>query len=261
MSGAGDPRVEVEIPGFGSVLVTLAEGGGPVTPASRITARAIGEQAALLRGVGLDWGAGTGLLAIAAALNPSVTAIVAIEHDESAVRVARENVQAAGAGRKVRVVRADLFEPLEPAERRVLDGIRSGVDFMVANPPAATFGDGLGWRRRVLAGAREFLLDGAPSLIQISALYGQPRIEALERAAPGFRYRGVVATTDWMPFDLERADLREALSLYVEAESKGGPPYCFKAEAGELCTATEVLRSGSGAFTKWQVHRFDRVGA
>lgn len=238
----------------------LAEGGGPVTPASRITARAIGEQAEHLHGVGLDWGAGTGLLAIAAALIPAVESMVAVEHDQSAVHVARRNALASGVQHKVRVVRADLFEPVDPAERSVLDRIRSKVDFMVSNPPAATFGDGLGWRRRVLAGAGRFLRPRAPSLIQISALYGQERIESLERAAPGYRYAGLVASTDWMPFDLERTDLREALSLYASAESDGDLPYRFRTEGGDPASASEILRTGAAASTKWQVHRFDRVG-
>ena len=254
------PTAEVEVPGVGPIKVTLASGGGPVTPASRITARAIGEQSEILEGRGLDWGAGTGLLAIATALNPAVTSIVAIEHDESAVLVARRNVVAAGVEDKVRVVRADLFEPMDPADQGILDELRSKVDFMVANPPAADFGDGLGWRRRVLAGARGFLRPGAPSLVQISGLYGQERIEALAQAEPGYRYNGLVASSEWAPFDLERSDLREALSLYAVAESNGDLPYCFRTQSGDLVTATELLRSGAPGQTKWQVHRFDRVG-
>jgi hypothetical protein len=249
----------VEVPGVGPVRVRLAEGGGPVTPASRIAARAVGEQAELLRGVGIDWGAGTGLLAIAAALNPAVTSIVAIEHDASAVRVARDNVRASGVERKVRVVQADLFEPIDPAEREVLDELRSRLDFMVANPPASSVGDGLEWRRRLLAGARGYLRPGAPSLVQISGLYGQERIEALAEDQGGYRYGGLLATSDWMPFDLGRQDLRDALALYVETESRGGLPYCFRTEEGAIRTATEVSRSGAGAYTKWQVHRFDRI--
>jgi 16S rRNA G966 N2-methylase RsmD len=251
--------VEVDVPGLRPIRVQLAEGGGPVTPASRVAARAVAEQAENLSGVGLDWGAGTGLLAIVAALNPRVTSIVAVEYDESAVEVARRNVRAHGLESKIRTLGADLFEPHDPCDSEVLDGIRERVDFMVANPPASPGGDGLEWRRRLLAGATRFLRDGAPSLIQISALYGRERIESLADDTPGYRYCGLVASSDWQPFDLRRADLRAALELYGTVEAAGGLPYEFRTDNGTQVGATEVLETGAAVFTRWQVHRFDRL--
>ncbi len=251
--------VTVSVPTVGEILVRLADGGGPVTPASRVTAEAIGISGALLRGTGLDWGAGTGLLAIAAALLPSVDNVVAIEHDEAAVRVSIENAEQNGVRPKVTVVQADLFEPVDPDQRELLESFHRRVDFMVTNPPASSSADGLDWRRRVLQGASVFLRPGAPSLVQVSAPYGQTRTRALAEEVGGYRYVGPVATSDWVPFDLDRPDLREALDTYVIEEQRSGLPYRFRLADGRTVTARDVLDGAGPPLTRWQVHRFDRL--
>jgi hypothetical protein len=251
--------VSVSVPGVGEVRVKLAEGGGPVTPASRVTAEAIGLSSSLLRGVGLDWGAGTGLLAIASALLPAVEMVVAIEHDESAVAVSRENVERNGLSDKVKVVQADLFEPVRAEDRMLLDSIIGEVDFLVTNPPASETGDGLDWRREVLGGAVQFLRAGAPSIVQISAQYGQARIGRIAEDVGGYRYVGPVATSEWVPFDLGRADLREALATFAREERAGGPPYRFRLASGSPASATDVIDTDLEPLTRWQVHRFDRL--
>ena len=48
-----------------------------LTPASRISLQAIGEHQTLLAGRGIDWGTGTGCLAIAAAKIARVESVVA----------------------------------------------------------------------------------------------------------------------------------------------------------------------------------------
>lgn len=254
--------VHVEIAdtgGLGSVTVRLGEGGGPITPASRITARALGRNARLLLGRGIDWGCGTGLLGILAARVPTVTGVVAIDVDPLAVANARHNVSHAGVVDRVTVIRADLFEAWSDAERSVLADLRGSAGFLVANPPASDDGDGLGWRRRLLDGAVGYLAPGAVGLIQISSHYGRERIEGLVTDVPGYRYRGRVEASDRVEFDLKRPDLRRALDVYVAAERAGHPDYRFGTASGETLSATRIASGAGIPLTRWEVHRFDRV--
>jgi SAM-dependent methyltransferase len=250
----------VDTGGLGAISILPSSGGGPVTPASRVMVRAIGRRAHLLRGSGIDWGTGTGLLAIAASRAPAVTEVVAIEVDDEALETARRNVRVNGAEGVVRLVRADLFEPRDPEGAELLGRIEGRASFLIANPPASADGDGLEWRRRVLAAARRFLRPGAVCLVQISAQYGAERIGRLERDVPGYRYRGVVESSSWVPFDLDRPDLRAALATYVAEERAGGLPYVFGTPEGPTLTAGEVDGLSGSPLTRWQVHRFDRTG-
>ncbi len=250
----------IDTGGLGAISVRLASGGGPVTAASRVMVRAIGSHAQLLSGIGIDWGTGTGLLAIVASRIPAVTQVVAIEVEDDAVETARRNLRVNGADGAVHLVRADLFEPRDTEGAAVLRRIAGHATFLIANPPHSSDGDGLGWRRRVMSGARDFLVEGAVCLIQISAQYGSERIARLEHDVDGYRYQGVIESSGWVPFDLGRPDLRDALDTYVAEERAGGLPYAFRAPDGSTLTALEADGMPGSPLTRWQVHRFDRAG-
>ena len=87
------------------------EGAFVPTPASRIALEAIAAQAARFRGRGLDWGSGSGLLAIAAARLAGVEEVLGLELDPRGVAAARENACANGAESKVRFVESDSYHP------------------------------------------------------------------------------------------------------------------------------------------------------
>jgi len=251
-------RVE-DTGGLGTVEVEIAAGGGPVTPASRVMARAVGRCRELLVGVGIDWGTGTGLLSIAAARIPAVTSIIAIERDPEAVANARRNVARNGVADRVAVVRADHFTPYDPGDRDLLERLIGEVDFLIANPPASDDGDGLEWRRRVLDGARPFLKPGAVVLLQVSSHYGEERIRGLADVG-GYRFVETVERSPWTPFDLSRDDLRRALDVYVTEESRGGRPYRFHLPDGSVVDARQVAAGAGPPLTSWQAHRFERTG-
>lgn len=242
---------------LGPVEVELASGGGPVTPASRVCARSVVHRRDLLSGVGIDWGTGTGLLAILAARIPGVERMVAIDVDPTAVEVARRNARRNGCADQVDVVRADLFEAFDPDGRERLDALEGNAGFLLANPPHSEEGDGLEWRRRVLHGARRFLVPGAPVLLQVSAHYGEERLRGL--AGSGYHFVETVTSSGWVPFDLRREDLRRALGIYVAEEERGGLPYAFRLNGGGIATAREVASGAGIPLTRWQVHHFTRA--
>ena len=244
--------------GLGPIEVEFARGGGPVTPASRTTVRAVGRHRDLLAGTGIDWGAGTGLLAIAAARIPAVERIVAFEYDADAVETARRNVTRAGVADRVQVVGADLFTPVDQGDEPILLGLVGVSDFLVANPPASDEGDGLEWRRRLLAGARRFLRPGAVVLLQVAGHYGEERIRGLE-AVGGYRLIGTVERSPWMCFDLSREDLSRDLHVYVAEEERGGAPYRFRLPDGGEIDAHSVAAGAGPPLTSWQVHQFERI--
>lgn len=231
-----------------------------LTPASRIALAAVAGHRHLVAGTGLDWGAGVGGLAIVAARIPAVREVVGLELARANVEAARANARRNGVEADVRFVAADSFEPLDPADRPILDALRGRVDFLLANPPAAEAGDGFGYRRKILREARAFLRPGATALLQISSQYGLDRIRGLEVEVPGFRWGGAVASTAPVPFDLRRPDLLESLELYARTEERGGRPYTFTNPGGGGITAREALArfraDGVSPLSRWQVHRF-----
>lgn len=253
-----------ETGGLGPIEVSLAESGGTVTPASRLSVRAIGRHQGLLAGTGIDWGAGTGLLAIALARIPHIDRVVAIEHDPTAVANAVRNAIANHVQNKVFVVEADLYVPADESGRDLLAELEGTTDFLVANPPASEGDDGLGWRRAVLIGAGRYLRPGSNALIQISAQYGGERVRRLALET-GFDHRGLLETTEWTPFVLERDDLWKAITDFVAEEHQGGLPYEFRdARTLETITAGEALdtyrTTGRPPLTRWQMHHFVYLG-
>ena len=246
-----------ETGGLGPVELALIESGGTVTPASRLVAQAIGTHRHLFDGTGIDWGVGTGLLAILLARIDSVDSVVALEKDPDAAINARHNVRQAGMADKVDVLDADSFAAVSTRGRQVLQQLRSSTDFLLANPPASVGDDGLGWRRSVLTGATEYLRPGAPILIQISAQYGAARIRQLATES-GHTYLGLLESSDWSPFELDRDDLWQGLDDYTAEEQRGGHPYEFGTDGS--VSAVEAMdryrQTGEFPLTRWQVHHF-----
>ena len=115
-------------------------------------------------------------------------------------------------------------------------------------------------------GAHAFLKSGGVVLLNISYQYGPDRIASLHRAGSGFVHEGVVATTNWVPFDLGRPDLLDCLRLYALEEEKGGHDYAFSlyGHDGAFVNARAALKlyeeQGVSPQTKWQTHRFRYTG-
>ncbi len=248
--------------GLGEILLHHPPGTFAPTPASLISLRAIGTHSQRLRGIGIDWGSGTGCLSIAAARIPAVDTVLGLEIGPENVRAGSENAVRNGVAEKVAFLVSDSYEPISPRDRDRLAGLHGKVSFLLANPPASGSGDGFEFRRRVLNGARDFLSPGGVVFLSISSQYGEQRILQLERDAPGFVYRSLLASTDWVPFDLARPDLLECLRLYAVVEEMGGQVYAFKCPSAVnvLLDARGALRrfeaTGESPLSRWQTHLF-----
>ena len=127
--------------------------------------------------------------------------------------------------------------------------------------------DGFGWRRRVLAGALKYLAASGRVFLSVSSQYGMRRVMGLLEEAPGFQYGGVLASTEWVPFDLARPDLLDCLRLYAQEEHRGGLSYAFHdpaASGHQTRTATSALERydqfGESPLMKWQTLLFERLG-
>jgi len=107
---------------------------------------------------------------------------------------------------------------------------------------------------------------GGVVLLSISYQYGRQRVEGLSHQIAGFSYGGLLASTDWVPFDLERPDLLHCLELYAEEERRGGSKYVFlHPEVPNLCMDAQAAvahfrRTGLSPLTKWQTHLFSYQG-
>jgi hypothetical protein len=116
-----------------------------------------------------------------------------------------------------------------------------------------------------MSGARAYLRQGGLVLLNISFQYGSDRVMELARL-DGFRYEGVAATTDWVPFDLGRAELLDCLKIYALEEEKGGVGYAFGEDgsSGRIIDAREAFanfrRHGVSPLSKWQTHSFRYIG-
>jgi SAM-dependent methyltransferase len=234
-----------------------------LTPASIVGLQAVDRRRDLLAGTGIDWGSGTGCLAIVAAKLEDVRQIVGLEISESDVRVARENALLNGVRDKLEFHQADSYTPLNSKGEELLFRMRGKVDFILANPPASEDDDGFQFRRAVLTGAREYLRHQGIVFLNISYQYGSERIQSLSAEIDGFTHGGVIASTEWVPFDLDREDLLHCLELYAAEEERGGMPYAFRGECESVNgyrSARTVLeryrRTGQSPESKWQTHLF-----
>ncbi len=247
--------------GLGELAIHHPPGTFALTPASLIALQTVGRRQSLLHGVGVDWGSGTGVLAMAAARVTAVTHVVGLEISAANVTIARQNAYRNGVADKTRFFRSDAYTPYDEAERRDLAALAGHVNFILANPPASDGDDGFAFRRVVLRGARDFLAAGGVVFLSVSFQYGRERIRALCDQVPGFRYEGELHSSDWVPFDLARPDLRQCLRDYVAEENGGGLPYAFHAADGSgVQSAQSALAhfetTGQSPLTRWQTHLF-----
>ena len=214
--------------GLGEIRILDAPGAFALTPASRIAIEAIGRHRHLLAGHGIDWGCGSGCLAIAAARIPQVGRVIGLDITTPNVEAARQNATLNGVAAKASFFPSDSYTPFAQADRHNLQALLGKTNFILANPPSSEEDDGFGYRRLVLRGAREYLVDGGVVFLNISYQYGQQRVEHLLQDVPGLRYGGVLASTDWVPFDLQRPDLRHCLELYAEEERGAAYLMCLR---------------------------------
>ncbi len=253
--------------GLGEIQVLHPPGTFALTPASRIAIRAVGEHQHLLFGQGIDWGSGTGCLAIAAAKIAGVKRVVGLEISPRNVEIARQNAMLNDVEDKVTFFLSDSYVPFAEADRKHFEALKGRANFIVTNPPASDGDDGFEYRRRVLRGARDYLVTGGVVFLNISYQYGLQRIASLVQKIPGFSYEGVIASTEWVPFDLQRPALYHYLELYVEEERRGGLPYVFAnpEDSDVYMDAQAALanfqRVGLSPLSKWQTHLFRYVEA
>lgn len=252
--------------GLAELRLNHPPGTFALTPASRIALTAVGQNRQLLHGRGLDWGSGVGGLAILAAKVTAVSQVVGLEIMAANVTVAEQNARANGVADKVRFLLADGYAPLAEDDGRFLQTFLGQTNFILANPPASEGDDGFSFRRQVLAGGHRFLAEGGVVFLNISSQYGRARIAGLLTDAPGYAYGGVLASSDWVPFDQQRPDLRQNLLDYVNTEEAGGLRYEFlrPSAGGEAyCDAREAQawfeQTGQSPLSRWQVHLFRRT--
>jgi SAM-dependent methyltransferase len=254
---------------LGTLRIANPAGTFAPTPATGVMVRAItgsragtGEWAGL-QGRGLDWGSGTGILALAAALRPRVESVVGLDISAADVRAARSNARANELHHKTRFFEADGYQPRDDDGRRALAEIRGRAGFVTANPPASQGDDGFAFRHAVLRGALDFLAVGGVVLMQALSAYGPERVQRLVEAVAGFAYNGVVEATPPAPLGLDRPELLRYLDDYVAEEARGGLAYHFHDATGRVITATEALErhrtGGEEPLARWQVHHFERV--
>jgi hypothetical protein len=251
---------------LGEIRIQEIPGSTPLTAASRIGIRAIATHQGLLRGNGIDWGSGTGCLSIASARVAAVERIIGLEISSTNVVAARHNAALNDVADRATFLLSDSYKPIREVDRTILADLHGRTDFVVANPPSSGDDDGFGFRRLVLDGARRFLVPGGVVLLNISLQYGPQRIERLAREVPGYRHGGVLASTDWVPFDLHRPDLMRCLEDYVCEERRGGSRYVFadprspERSMGAEEAWTMHQETGMSPLTKWQTHLFRHVG-
>ncbi|HWQ03161.1 MAG TPA: methyltransferase, partial [Candidatus Nitrosotenuis sp.] len=181
----------------------------------------------IFQGAGLDWGSGFGVAAIAAARIKRVTRVLGIEVRPEKVELARENARLNNVAPKVTFVVGDSFAPAGEADRAELEKLRGKTDFILANPPASSTDDGFEFRRMIFRGAREFLAPRGLLLLNVAYEFGPERVDQLVAESPGFLPAGILASTDWVPFDLKRPEMLQRLTLYAQTEQNGGLQYTF----------------------------------
>lgn len=254
--------------GLGNLKFHHPAGTFAITPASNILFRAIIDHADLLHGVGFDWGSGIGCQAILAARIPAVRLVYGLEISEANVEISKQNAVENGVEQKVRFVCSDSYCPFDEEEAREIAALQGTVDFVVSNPPSSERDDGFSFRRMVLEGAKGFLKPGGIVLINASFQYGSERVLALAKPESGYRYLGVAASTERVPFDLTRADLLSCLRNYALEEKRGGMRYSFLTDDpadGQTINACQALcnyeEQGVSPYTMWQTHLLERISA
>ncbi len=248
--------------GLGEIRILHPPGTFAITPASLISIQTIGQHKDLLQGIGIDWGSGAGCLSIAAAKTLAVHKVWGLEISAANVDIALKNAQLNGVEGNVISMHADSYQPFSDDDRKALESIKEQAHFVLANPPSSENDDGFEYRRIVLRGARKYLVDGGLVFLNISYQYGLARIEQLAKEIPGFTHEGILASTDWVPFDLGRPDLLHCLQLYAREEVGGGFEYTFSnpLHPDENINAQAALqlyhKTKQSPLSKWQTHLF-----
>lgn len=254
--------------GLGEIVIHHPPGTFVVTPASRIAIQAVCQYQHLLFGKGIDWGCGTGCLAIVAARIDTVQQVIGLDISEANLDVARQNALDNGVDSKVTFIRADSYVPYAELDRHQLATFEGRTCFVLANPPASEGDDGFEYRRLVLQGAPNYLVKGGVVFLSISSQYGQRRVDQLTQQITGFVHGGVLSSTHRVPFDLQRADLFQCLERYAQEERRDGWKYSFRspemANLDSVMDAQAALsyfqRTGKSPQMKWQTHLFRYIG-
>ncbi len=253
--------------GVGKIHILHPPGTFALTPASLIAVQAVGRHQHILAGNGIDWGSGTGCLAVTAAKIKTVKQVIGLEISAPNVETARQNAVLNGVEDKAAFFLSDSYTPFAETERKSMEALRGRINFVLANPPSSEGDDGFQYRWLVLQGARPFLAAGGVVFLNISYQYGPQRVANLHQQIPGFSYGGVLAGTDWVPFDLQRPDLLHCLMLYAAEERRGGLKYAFAhPEMSKLSMDAQAAlayfqRTQSSPLSKWQTHLFRYMGA
>jgi len=128
------------------------------------------------RGDVVDMGAGSGILAAAAAAKDEVTSVLAVDIDEESLEYLKKN----NANDKIRILRSDLFQGIDGDE---------SFDTIIFNPPylpqdpadehQALYGGAQGYELivRFLDEARAHLRPGGQILLLFSSLTNKERID------------------------------------------------------------------------------------
>lgn len=257
---------EASTKGLGRLSFSHPKNTFALTPASHILIDAIIHHQELFTGTGLDWGSGVGCLTILAAKIKAVEKVYGLEISQDNIDVSLKNAENNGVKEKVRFVRADSYCPFCPQDKEELDRFKGKIDFIVSNPPSSPWNDGFGFRRIVMDGAQDFLKMDGLVLLNISFQYGEKRVLSLAKDTGCFRYMGVIASTEWVPFDLNRPDLLDCLKVYAREEKNGGAEYTFSEDGCDSyrINAQTALdhyhKSKISPFTKWQTHLFKYTG-
>ena len=253
--------------GLGELKFYHPVGTFSITPASRILFQAIIDNQEILHGIGIDWGCGIGCQAILAAKIAAVQEVYGLDISKENINIARKNAEDNGVAAKTRFALADSYLPFQEDDKQMIQALKGKVDFILSNPPSSDWDDGFGFRRMVLAGAKEYLKENGVVLLNASFQYGLARVRALSESLSGFQYAGVLASTDGVPFDLSRADLLDCLKTYAKEEQNGGIDYTFianEADERSYVNARTALRTfektGASPITKWQTHLFRYLG-
>jgi methylase of polypeptide subunit release factors len=254
--------------GLGKFVFQHHQGSFALTPASKIALEAIYQNQHLLAGRGIDWGCGTGCLAITAARIEKVIRVIGLDITTENIREARQNIRDNNVKGKVEVELSDSYAPKTLSGRRKLEMYKKQSNFILSNPPSSEGDDGFEFRRVVLRDARSYLKEGGVVFLNISYQYGKKRIDNLTQQIKGYVYGGILSSTRWVSFDLHRPELLHCLETYVEEEHRGGFEYEFQnpdiANHESVINAKEALacykRTGKSPLSKWQTHLFHFEG-
>lgn len=253
--------------GLGSLEIHHPPGTFALTPASRIAVDAVGRHKGRFEGTGLDWGSGSGVLAILLGRIPAVEQVIGLELEPLNVEISKANARRNAVGHKVRFFQSDSYSPVTAEGRRALEAVEGGIDFVVANPPSSSpVDDGFGFRRAVVQGVGRYLKPGGVLCLSVSRQYGTSRLMGLLDLDPRLEYAGVLSSTAWVEFDMTRDDLRADVHAYAAEEEKGGLRYSFRHPEfmGRDMTALEALahfeKTGASPKSQWQSHLFVRDG-